>query len=148
MIFTTVHFTLPVLEVISRLGSDLALALEIIVPRPLPYSLPLNPTREIAPLVPLEIGDFLQQSGLEASILVMLCRTKYAEVPQSLRQHSTVLIGGRRRWYLSSEEQLERLCRARGHEVVFVEAGRRHLRKRKVPALDEPLNELRRLMKS
>jgi hypothetical protein len=122
VIFTTARFTLPTLELAARLSNDLVPAVQIIVPRPVPYCLPLKASREIAPLVPPEILEFLETSELDAYILVVLGRTRYAGVLRSLQPRSTVLIGGRRRWYLTREEWLERQCRQQGHEVIFVDA--------------------------
>jgi hypothetical protein len=57
----------------------------------------------------------------DVTIRTCLCRDQEACLRSALRRRALVVIGGRRHWWLSREERLERAMRRLGHHVIFVD---------------------------
>jgi hypothetical protein len=54
-------------------------------------------------------------------IQIRLCRDFDSGLQRVLRRRALVVLGGRRHWWLSGEEKLERSLRRLGHHVIFVD---------------------------
>src|ERR1700676_752768 len=121
---TTEKGTTAALNEARRLAMDLdahiTLLKMVVVPRrfPLekpPVSLDLT-TKQQCSLV-------LQSSAREQDVTVRtcLCRDRDLSLQRVLRRRALVVIGGRRHWWLSREERLEKVLRGMGHHVIFIE---------------------------
>jgi hypothetical protein len=56
---------------------------------------------------------------------VCLCRNREGDLQRILRRRALVVIGGRRHWWLSGEERLEKALLRLGHHVIFVDCRRK-----------------------
>jgi hypothetical protein len=57
----------------------------------------------------------------DVDIQVRLCRDIDSGLQRVLRRRALVVLGGRRHWWLSDEEKLERSLRRLGHHVIFID---------------------------
>jgi hypothetical protein len=62
-----------------------------------------------------------EQSLVETTVHLYLCRDREATLLKTLRPHSLVVLGGPKRWWPNAEKRLARKLRHAGHEVIFTE---------------------------
>jgi hypothetical protein len=126
VIATTQEGTTAALNEGSRLAKDLnahitLLKMEVVSPRfPLetpPVSLNFTTKQQCSLL--------LQSSAREQDVTVRtcLCRDRDLNLQRVLRRRALVVIGGKRHWWSSREERLEKVLRGMGHHVIFIEVG-------------------------
>jgi hypothetical protein len=122
VIYTTGQGTHLALKKAWALAQDLRAHVRLVYIYAVPYTLPLT-----KPAVPLAfLQDKLEKlaSGFsgEASVQIFLCRETLQTLEDVLPQASLVVLGGRRRWWPSKAQRLERRLQRLGHQVVFAEA--------------------------
>jgi hypothetical protein len=61
----------------------------------------------------------------QAKVRICLCHDLEGDLQRVLRRRALVLIGGRRHWWPTSEERLEKALRRLGHHVIFIDAGQK-----------------------
>jgi hypothetical protein len=69
-------------------------------------------------------GLIVRQSGAGATgvdLKIRFCRDWSSGVQRLLRRRSLIVIGGRRHWWASRAEKLERVLRDLGHHVIFID---------------------------
>jgi hypothetical protein len=121
---TTEQGTLAALRTAGDLAEDLRLQLVLV-------SIAVVPCHFSTEAPPVSIS-FLEQrartwiavSGVEAehaSLQIYLCRDRKQCLQQVLARNSLVVVGGRRRWWPSKEQKLEKYLRSLGHRTIFVE---------------------------
>jgi hypothetical protein len=54
---------------------------------------------------------------------ICLCHEIEADLPLVLRRRALVLVGGKRRWWSTREQKLEKALRRAGHHVLFIDIG-------------------------
>ncbi len=121
VIFTSVKPTLRALQEAALLATRLAARITLLVPQIVPYPLPLS-----SPPVLLEFNEkrfftLVNESHVETSVRIYLCRDRLQTVTNILRPRSLVVLGARRRWWPNGEARLAKQLRSAGHEVVVVE---------------------------
>ncbi len=122
VLFTGLSFTLQALEKANALAQDLHARIRLLVPQVVPYPLSLE-----RPPVLLEFNEhrfraLVADQPIETRVEIFLCRDLHGLLAEILPNRSTVLIGGRKRWWRTQEERLaRRLCR-QGHEAILVGA--------------------------
>jgi hypothetical protein len=89
-------------EVADHLGATIRILVPQIVPYPcLLEFLPVDPVFRIKDLITTAVGG-----SVDTYIDVRLCRDAYQGITQSLSPESIILIGGRKRWWLTREQRL------------------------------------------
>ena len=61
----------------------------------------------------------------EVPARICLCNNREDVLPLVLRRRALIVLGGKRRWLLTSEQKLERALRRLGHHVIFIDVGRK-----------------------
>jgi hypothetical protein len=121
VVFTSVDATLAALKqagsLANRLGAHITLVVPQIVPRPLPLDSPPvlidwneNRFRTIA-----------SETAVDTAVQIYLCRDRWEALGSALKPHSLLVIGGRKRWWPTTESRLAAKLRKAGHEVIFTE---------------------------
>ena len=116
--YTTHARTLAALRIVSQLGAGLDVR-----PRVLIFStLPLTYGHLVPPGY-LEglIQALARESPLEFTVQVCLCRHAHESLRRLLPIHALVVIGGKRRWWPTTERLLAERLGKDGHEVIFVD---------------------------
>jgi hypothetical protein len=124
VVFTSVDDTLAALKQAGDLAASLGGRITLLVPQVVPYPAPLE-----APPTLVEFNDrhfrvIANQSPVETSVHIYLCRDKIQTLISALSPGSIVVIGGRKRWWPTREEVVARALRRAGHEVIFTETSR------------------------
>jgi len=123
VLFTDIRRTLAALCSAGMLAMGLNARIELIVPQIVPYPLPID-RPPVAPSVSTKTyKTIVEQSGIETSICVYLCRERRGALAAALIPGSIVVIGARRRWWPTREYRLGRWLRANGHRVIYVDIG-------------------------
>jgi len=122
VIYTTDKGTHRALEKAWALAQDLGAQVRLVFIYAVPYTLPL--TKPAVPLPFLQDKLVKLASGFsgEASVQIFLCRETFQTLEDVLPQASLVVLGGRRRWWPSKVQRLERRLQRLGHQVIFAEA--------------------------
>ena len=61
------------------------------------------------------------KSPVETTVRLYLCRDRLETLTKVLSPHSLVVLGGRKRWWPTSEKRLAGKLRRAGHEVILAE---------------------------
>jgi hypothetical protein len=119
---TTESGTLAALRTAADLAEDLGLQLVLVSIAVVPFHFSMD-----APAVSI---SFLEQrarawfaaSGVEAEqthLQIYLCRDREQCLQKVLPPNSLVVIGGKRRWWATPEQKLEKCLRSLGHRTIF-----------------------------
>jgi hypothetical protein len=139
VIATTETGTIAALNEASRLAQDLDAHITLLKIEVVPSSIPLDK--------PLLLGATTKRQCLllshssaskeDVTIRVCHCRDFDLALQPLLRRRALVIIGGRRHWWVSKAEKLEKALRRLGHHVIFVDARRspEHTFNRAIPAV-------------
>src|SRR5215471_7640714 len=105
VIFTSVESTLAAMRKAGSLASSLGARITLLAPQIVPYPLPLE-----SPPVLLEFNErrfrvIANESPVETSVHVYLCRDKLQALTSALRRGSIVVLGGRKRWWWPTRDQ-------------------------------------------
>ena len=84
---------------------------------------PLTPDRSVgeSPVQGDEFAAWLKQHNIAARVRVFVCGSPRTAVETAFRPRSLVVLGGRRRWWLTRAGRLRRVLEAAGHFVLFVD---------------------------
>lgn len=122
VVFTSVESTLGALKRAGALADRLSARITLVVPQVVPYPLPLTSPPVLVDFNERRFRVIAGQSRVETTVRVYLCRDRLETLGAVLRQHSLVVVGGRkRRWWPTAEEALAKALRRAGHEVIFSE---------------------------
>jgi hypothetical protein len=121
VIFTSVDGTKAALRAAGTLANRLGARITIVVPEVVPYHLPLN-----KPAVPQDWNErrfrvMAAESPVDTTVRFYLCRDREETLASNLKPHSLVVIGGKDRWWPTSESRLAGRLRRLGHEVIMAE---------------------------
>lgn len=130
VLYTTTEGTLAALRTAGSLAKNLGARIALVVTKVVPFRFPVdNPPVPIGFLERRHLA-LVSESGIQAeeiSIEIYLCRDRKLCLRKVLNPPSLVVIGGRRQWWSNGERKLERLLRALGHHVIFVDSeARKH----------------------
>jgi hypothetical protein len=121
VVFTSVESTLAALREAGGLASSLGARITLLVPQVVPYPLALETPPVLIEFNEKRFRTIASQSPVETTVQIYLCRDGLETLTNVLNPGSIVVIGGRKRWWPTREEQLARQLRREGHEVVFKE---------------------------
>jgi hypothetical protein len=125
VLYTTTEGTLAALRAAGSLARNLGARIALVETEIVPFHFPVDrPPVSIDFLERRHIA-LVSESGIQAEevhIEIYLCRDRMQCLRKVLNTPSLVVIGGRRHWWSSREQELERLLRALGHHVIFVDS--------------------------
>lgn len=121
VVFTSVAATLQALKQAGALASRLAGRITLVVPQIVPYPLPLTSPPVLLDWNERHFHVVASESPVETKVMLYLCRDRVETLTRVLAPQSLVVLGGRRRWWPTTEKRLARTLRRAGHEVIFTE---------------------------
>jgi hypothetical protein len=121
VVFTSVLPTLAALKQAGALANRLGAHLTLVVPQVVPMPLPLDHPPVRADWNENRFRVIASESPVPTAVQIYLCRDRWEALSSLLRPHSLVVLGGRKRWWPTSESRLAVKLRKAGHEVVFTE---------------------------
>jgi hypothetical protein len=121
VILTSFEATRAALKKASALAMRSGARIALLAVQVVPY-----PRRLDKPPVPLgfiagRFAEILRQSPVKSEIRIFLCRDRKKALERVLVPHCLVVLGIRKRWWLSGEKRLARRLRRAGHEVILVQ---------------------------
>ena len=121
VVFTGTRWTTAALKSAGALAANMGCRLTLLVLQIVPYPLAL----EQSPVSPLwnrkRFETLAEQSPVETSVRIYLCRDRETTLKELLKPHSIVFIGGPRRWWWPTpDDRLARSLRRAGHEVIYL----------------------------
>jgi hypothetical protein len=121
VVFTSVEATLVALKKAAELANRLGARITLVVPQVVPYPLPLESPPVLLDWNERRFRVIAEQSPVETTVHLYLCRDRVQMLRDALRPHSLVVLGGRKRWWPTAEDRLARELRRQGHEVILAE---------------------------
>jgi hypothetical protein len=121
VVFTSVEGTMAALRTAGTLASRLHGHITLIVPEVVPFHLPLNKPPVLHDWNERRFRVLAAGCPVETSVMFYLCRDRDGALAGALKPHSLVVIGGKKRWWPTSECRLARRMRGLGHEVILTE---------------------------
>ena len=122
VVFTSVDATKAALRTAGRMADYLEGRITLLVPETVPWPLPLNKPPVLHRWKQRQFRALAAQSSVPAEIRFYLCRDWYETLSRILKPHSLLVIGGKKRWWPTSEGRLAARLRKLGHEVILTEA--------------------------
>jgi hypothetical protein len=121
VVFTNAPGTLAALQMAEQLSRRLEACLRLLMPYEVPYTLPLTQPAVPAGFLEDQLRTLAHQAPMEIAAHIFLCRDKRRTLRLVLRPHSLVVVGGRKRWFLTPEQRLAQALKRDGHHVIFAE---------------------------
>ncbi len=121
VIYTTDAGTQGALERAWALAQDLRAHVRLVFVYAVPYTLPLTAPAVSLPFLQEKLAKLAEGFSGVASVHIFLCRESAQALKDVLAPASLVVVGGKRRWWPSKEQRLERRLKRLGHQVVFTE---------------------------
>ena len=121
VVFTSVDATVAALREAGALASRLGGNITLVVTQAVPYPLPLESPPVLLDFSERRFRAIAEQSPVETMVHIYLCRDSVETLETVLKPQSLVVVGGRKRWWPTSEKRLARKLRGAGHEVIFAE---------------------------
>ena len=129
LVFTGFATAKAALAAAGQYARDLGARITILAAQVVPYPLPLEKPPVDVALLERGLGVLAAAQPLEIAIQIYLCRDRWEAIRNALPRESTVIIGGRRRWWRpSTEQRFAGVLRRDGHRVIFLnQIGRAHV---------------------
>jgi|SRR5579875_828188 hypothetical protein len=121
VVFTTEPGTRCALSNACALARDLGGHIQLIFILAVPYALPLTKPAVSVPFLQRKLANLTTGLSEEISVQIFLCRDFYRALEKALAGCALIVLGGRRRWWRTKAQKLERWLKKRGHEVIFSE---------------------------
>lgn len=121
VVFTSVESTLAALQEAGNLANSLGARITLVVPQVVPYPIPLETPPVLVEFNEKRFRLIASQSPVETGVQIYLCRDRFETLTSVLKPGFIVVVGGKKRWWPTSEERLARKLRSSGHEVLYKE---------------------------
>ncbi len=123
VIFTTSRPTRAALKTADELARHLTARIRFLVPQLVPLPFPVTSPPVSVTFAMQRFCDMAKtcREAVEVSVQVYFCRDKRQVLREVLKPQSLVVLGGRKRWWVTPEQKLARDLRTNGHRVVFVD---------------------------
>jgi hypothetical protein len=124
VISTTEKGTVASLRAAKCLAADLDATITLLKMEIVPARFPLyRPPVSLKYTINRQRSIVRQSSVNEADVdlKIRFCRDWSSGLQWVLRRRSLIVIAGKRHWWVSREERLERVLRALGHHVIFID---------------------------
>jgi hypothetical protein len=128
VIATTEEGTTAALNAARWLATDLDARITLLKMEVVPIHFPLYRPPVSINFTINQQHSLVRRSGAleeEVDIQIRLCRDWDSGLQRVMRRRALVVLGGRRHWWLSGEEKLERALRRLGHHVIFIDVGQK-----------------------
>lgn len=123
VVYSSVKQTLAALRAAGSLAHDLGARIRMVVPETVPFPAPLDQPLVERSFAERKFRTIAEESGVETTVNICLCREWEAGVLQCVKPRSIVVLGLASRWWLSRRERrLARMLRNRGHQVILSES--------------------------
>jgi hypothetical protein len=123
VIFTDPQATAVALRTAASFARNLGACIRVRAAISVPYGLPLDEPPVSLPFTESLLCDLvcrLEQSDLEPTIHLYLCRDQVETLLQVLTPNSLVVIGGPKHWWPTTECRIAEDLRSTGHRVVLI----------------------------
>jgi hypothetical protein len=125
VVFTSVTATLAALRQAANLlgthAGSLGRHITLIVPRVVPYPLPLNSPPVLVDFNERRLRLIANNCRVDTRVCIYLCRDPLETLKSVLKPHSLVVLGSPKRWWPTAEKRLAAKLRSAGHEVIVTE---------------------------
>jgi|SRR5580704_4065409 hypothetical protein len=121
VVFTSVDATLTALKQAGSLANRLGAHITLVVPQIVPAHLPLDSPPVLIDWNEKRFRTIASDSPVETTVQIFLCRDRWETLSSVLKPHSLIVVGGKKRWWPTSESCLANKLRKAGHEVIFTE---------------------------
>jgi hypothetical protein len=124
VISTTEKGTVASLRAAKWLATDLNATITLLNMEIVPAHFPLYKPPVSLKYTIKQQRSMVRQSGVneaDADLKIRFCRDWSSGLQWVLRRRALVVIAGKRHWWVSREERLERILRALGHHVIFID---------------------------
>jgi len=121
VVYTSIQATLTALKRAGSLATRLNARINVVAPQVVPYPRPLTSPPVLLDFSERRLRVIADQSPVDTTVRVYLCRDKWEALKQALRPRSLIVIGGRKTWWPTEEKRLAKKLRRAGHDVVFAE---------------------------
>ena len=121
VLFTSVEGTIAALRTAGTLANRLHGRITLVVPEVVPYHLPLNKPAVLHDWNERRFRVLAEESPVQTTVRFYLCRDRDETIESVLNPHSLIVMGGKKRWWPTSESRLARRLRSLGHEVILTE---------------------------
>jgi hypothetical protein len=122
VIYTTEAGTHCALEKAWALAQDLHAHVRLVLIYSVPYTLPLAEPAVSIPVLQDKLAKLASGFSGEASVHIFLCRDASQALEDVLAPACLVVLGGKKRWWQSKEQRLERRLKKLGRQVIFAES--------------------------
>jgi hypothetical protein len=122
VIYTTDAGTRGALAEAWALAQGLSAHVRLIFTYAVPYTLPLTAPAVSLPFLQAKLASLANGFSGEACVNIYLCREPLPVLEDVLPPSSLVVLGGRKRWWRTKEQQLEKKLQKLGHRVIFAES--------------------------
>ena len=122
VIYTTDAGTRGALAMAWALAQGLSVHVRLIFTCTVPYTLPLTAPSVSLPFLQDKLASLANSFSGEASVGIYLCRDPLPVLEEVLPPSSLVVLGGRKHWWGTKEQQLEKQLKSLGHSVIFAES--------------------------
>jgi len=122
IIYTTEAGTRRALERAWTLAQDLRAHVRLDFIYSVPYTLPLTAPAISLPFLREKLERLAKEFPGEASVHIHLARDVFQALQAALPQSSLIVLGGRRGWFPTKEQRLERRLKKLGHQVLSAES--------------------------
>ncbi len=121
VLYTTPRATLAALGMAARLGVGLDTCPQVVWMYAVPYTLPLEKTAVSARFLEEQISALASESPVEITTRICLCRDPRRSFHETFSPHSLIVIGRKKRWWPTQEEDWAKELRKDGHEVILAD---------------------------
>ncbi len=121
VVFTSVESTLLALREAGSLANSLSARITLLVPQVVPYPLPLETPPILVEFNEHRFRVIASESLVETGVQIYLCRDRLEMLLSTLSPNSLVVVGGRKKWWPTTEKLMARRLRQAGHKVILIE---------------------------
>ena len=121
LVFTGLATARAALTAVTGYARDLGAQITILAAQVVPYPLPLEEPPVDVGLLERDLSALAAGQPVETAIQIYLCRDAWETIRNALPRESTVIVGGRKRWWRpTTEQRFARVLRRDGHRVIFL----------------------------
>jgi hypothetical protein len=121
VIFTGLDDTIAALRKAGAMAESLRARITLVVTQIVPFPLPLTSPPVLLDFQERRFREIAAESPVDTTVQLYLCRDGNETLHKVLKPHSLVVIGGRKRFWLTRSSRLARRLRKAGHEVILTE---------------------------
>jgi hypothetical protein len=121
LLFTSQEVTINVLERTAALLAGLNARINLVALQTVPYALELNNPPVSVPFNEQRLEDIASQSQIETAAHLYICRCPFDTLTSVLKPGSLLVVGTRKRRWITWERRLARKLESAGFRVLMLE---------------------------